>query len=226
MLDKINSIAASMASAGTKLRGVSLAAAYDDQRAMLRLSWSCGAVMPQQSGGVTMTGCVATDTVVLLPSATEAELLDAAWRLGAWDVLRTEHPPIPRTDSEAALYSFIDYRHEALGDPMHPGWGLTAAFCGSPYLIDGINPSVGDACPQDLLDAAASRGWITWYFRPTRWSVRVGSNNDRTLLPDGSRDERELPITPARLRRAPHQHIYRLGRAPHGNRAKSDRRAV
>jgi hypothetical protein len=224
LLEVIRTQAAVMAAGGNTLSSAAVAMAYTDWRAILRVRWTLNMAERRNLGGVEAANLGRTeDMVVLLDRCTEAEILDAAWLLGAWDVLRTEHPPIPKTQAEARSAGFIyPIPDNMLGDRDAPAWGLTASFCGCPYMVNG-EPLAQGECPLDLLDIAAAGGWIDWAFRPTAWSVRIRSNNDRTLNPDGTRNPRELPIMPAPLADRPHQHIYRLGRAPHGNRSKRQR---
>lgn len=197
-----------MAAFGNTISHVGVACANGDARMVVRVAWRINAADKKSSRGIDQSLlCQTRDLLVVVDGAAECDVLEAAWLLGAWDAVRTERMAIPATKNA----------HE-------PRWGIESAFRGCPYSINGDSLSIGDDGGQDdLIAMAAASGWIAWAFKPTKWSSRVGSNNDKTLLSDGSRQPRDTLITPAPLTGRAHQHIYRLGRAPHGNRSKNRR---
>ncbi|MVW77716.1 diguanylate cyclase [Bordetella sp. 02P26C-1] len=131
-------------------------------------------------------------------AAIDRAMLDAGWRLGAWEVERIARPAwwrLNAPDSEAlacrrafADYSDTDYADEAM-------------------VVEAPDH-------QALLDLAARRGYVRWLFRPRKggvWSQIDG--DDGTLDADGGRSM-PCPVAPQpdgrELRR---RVIYRLGHA-------------
>jgi hypothetical protein len=104
------------------------------------------------------------------------EMVYAAWRLGAWDVLRSWHQPLG-----------------AQADPYAAHHGLVSLFDASGAYAVRANPMSipGESIDlKTLVEAAARDGWISWRFRPTLRSSRVGGRvaaRDITLAPDGTR---------------------------------------
>jgi hypothetical protein len=105
------------------------------------------------------------------------EIVRAAWLLGAWDVQRCWHQPL---GSHA--------------DPYSPHHGLVSlldisnAFTVRSFGPRGFPPQQVDAKKQ--IEFAAQEGWISWKFRPTLRSSRVGGRvaaRDMTLAIDGTR---------------------------------------
>lgn len=105
------------------------------------------------------------------------EIVYAAWRLGAWDVLRSWHQPLG-----------------AHADPYAPHHGLVSLFDPSgAYAVRTGPMSIPDEHidVKTLVETAAQDGWISWKFRPTLRSSRVGGRvaaRDITLEKDGTRN--------------------------------------
>lgn len=176
---------------------------------------ACG-ISPQVAPGVAAQSCERPEDwrIALDPSpldVLDAQYLEMAWALGAWDVARTERAPLPvGTDPT---------------DPMH---GI-AHLLHDPYVIRFMGKAPEPMpCPVDgaaWAQKAARHGWLVWLCKPVLHGPEVRSGwiaKDRTLRADGGRDPRGdpwrawQPVT----RGADHQAIIRLGRAPHGNRSK------
>lgn len=107
----------------------------------------------------------------------EEWLEEAAWALGAWDMVRYSKPP--EADPE-------HWRE-------HPGNGIAVAFCGldAVYSIPG---STGTSDNNWSLAAEAARGgWWSWCFKPNAgWkpesiALKIARKGDSSLLSDGSR---------------------------------------
>lgn len=174
---------------------------YDTIQSMRcgRVLISCGLAVPHNGAGAVLTvsersddqpsereGGIATRMPttrrhVWLPlswSDSYAAALDAAWRLGAWDVLRVDYGPDDRSLSTLDL-------------------ALDNAFLGRAYstTIDGESIG-GESLPsseQRLARAVAcERGWSSWTFKPTAgndgafWFGRQ-LRRDGTLGTDGGR---------------------------------------
>ena len=106
------------------------------------------------------------------PADIDRAVLDAGWKLGAWDVERVARPAWGRLNapvSEAVAC------HRAFGDYSD--------------LPDGSRAVIVDAPDQqELLALAARRGYLRWLFRPRKggvWSQLDG--DDCTLDADGGR---------------------------------------
>ena len=106
----------------------------------------------------------------------DTKVVDTAWWVGAWDVLRCWHLPL-----------------SANADPFSRHHGLVSLFdTEEAYAVRtspmGLRDQDPDAKP--LIAAAARDGWISWRFRPTLRSARFGSKvsmRDVTLAIDGTR---------------------------------------
>ncbi|WP_269504484.1 diguanylate cyclase [Burkholderia sp. IMCC1007] len=128
--------------------------------------------------------------------AVDAMLLDAAWRLGAWELERVERRGCntigaPPGEALACRQAFGDY-----------GSGPSAEC----HLIDGAPDR------DELMRLAARTGYARWLFRPVKGGLwRVLDEPDDTLDADGGRQP-PCPVLPRppqpRARRA----LYRLGR--------------
>lgn len=216
MVADILPVAAALAATGQAITAVRLATVIGgDQPPLLALvqrASTCG--MPQRAGGVAASACERPDDYRIALDPAPLEVLDAAylelaWVLGAWDVARTEHLPLP-----------------AVADPLDPRHGI-AHLLHDPYEVRFMGRSAEPMpCPVDgraWAMAASSRGWITWLCKPLLYgpAIRAGwIGKDRTLRPDGGRDPRPWTAWAPVARGADHQTIIRLGRAPHGNRAR------
>lgn len=216
--------------AGIPIKTIWVASLYRAAPIVLTITWG----MPETPAGVEMDappGIEASvvsrpaDTCILLPPrericTIEAEILAAAWQLGAWDVRRCEQAPLANPSEYGAS------RH-----------GIVSAFGGERMAIMGNPLQVGDAAPGEQLVEAAKSGYLLWQFVPlalgncllrSRWG-----DKDKTLRADGScrRDQKAIDqyrlFGPLRDPGTAHDHIYQMGRANHGNRAKQsgERRA-
>jgi hypothetical protein len=127
--------------------------------------------------------------------AVDRAAMDAAWELGAWDVQRAERPGCMRPGAESS---------EALE--------CLQAFGSFPFGINGNVPVVADAPDaDDLVEVAASRGYLMWMFRQVRGGIWGEYADDATLIDDGRR------IPPCPLRPIPptcdgrRETVYRFG---------------
>jgi hypothetical protein len=123
--------------------------------------------------------------------------LEAAWELGAWDVARAEHPSCMRPGADSS---------EALA--------CLQAFGAFPYGTAGDPVVVADAPDaDDLIHAAARKGYLMWAFRPVHGGIWREVASDATLGPDGKR-EPPCPLEPVRPRNdKPRRTVYRFGAA-------------
>ena len=124
-------------------------------------------------------------------------MLEAAWRLGAWDLERETFRPwwrlnAPLEETVACHRAFGDYREEE----------------GDSHIM------VNSPDQAELLELAAMRGYIRWMFRPRRYGIWKEVDDD-----DITRDNGDCRTTPCPVRAAPFdrhrpgRRIYRLGRA-------------
>jgi len=103
--------------------------------------------------------------------AVDRAAMEAAWELGAWDVARAERPGCVRPGASSA---------EALE--------CLQAFGSFPFGINGTPVVVADAPDADeLLQLAASRGYLMWMFRPVRGGIWADYADDATLTTAGRR---------------------------------------
>ena len=123
--------------------------------------------------------------------------LDAAWRLGAWDVARAERPPCARKGA-------------AQREPIE----CLQAFGAYPYGVNGQQLVVSDAPDSDeLLELAARRGYLCWKFRPVSggiWNNGPAASEDATLSPDGRRAG-ACPLNVPAKRTTREQCVFQLG---------------
>jgi len=131
------------------------------------------------------------------PADIDRAVLDAGWKLGAWDVERVARPAWGRLN---APVSEVVACRRALGDYSDlPG--------------DEIAVIVDAPDQQELLALAARRGYLRWLFRPRKggvWSQLDG--DDCTLDADGGRST-PCPVVPQPEGRALRRLVrYRLGR--------------
>lgn len=174
---------------------------------------ACG-ISPPVAPGVAVRGCERPEDwrMALAPQpldVLDAQYLEAAWALGAWDVARTERAPLP-----------------VGADPADPMYGI-AHLLHDPYVIRFIGQAPEPMpCPVDgaaWAQQAARHGWLVWLCKPLLYgpAIRAGwIAKDRTLRADGGRDPRAEPWRAWQpvYRGHDHQSVIRLGRAPHGNR--------
>jgi hypothetical protein len=128
-------------------------------------------------------------------TAVDEATLDAAWKLGAWDVARAERPGCMRAGAAGT---------EALE--------CLQAFGTFPYGIHGVQVVVSDAPDaDDLVHLAAHRGYLMWVFRPVKGGIWAEYADDATLGPEGTRAGRcpHRPIPP--VCSGKRQTVYRLG---------------
>lgn len=103
--------------------------------------------------------------------AVDRATMEAAWELGAWDVARAERPACMRPGASST---------EALE--------CLQAFGSFPFGINGNQVVVADAPDADeLLQLAASRGYLMWLFRPVRGGIWADYADDATLTAGGRR---------------------------------------
>ena len=130
--------------------------------------------------------------------ALDQAALEAAWRLGAWDITRSACPGCARPGS-------------ADSEPLE----CLQAFGAFPYALNGQPVVVSDAPDTgELLQLAARRGYLTWLFRPVSGGIWGEVAEDATLSPQGRRAG-DCPLRPAPFdalgcaRRG--KTVYRLG---------------
>lgn len=137
--------------------------------------------------------------------AVDRAAMEAAWKLGAWDVARAERPGCNRPGAQST---------EALE--------CLQAFGSFPYGINGAQVVVSDAPDaDDLVQLAAQRGYLMWVFRPVRGGIWAEFADDATLGPEGTRAAPcpHPPIPPTCDGKR--QTVYRFG-IPAGGRCKLD----
>lgn len=124
-------------------------------------------------------------------------VLDAGWKLGAWDVERVARPAWWRLN---APVSEALAGHRAFGDYSD--------------LPESDNAVILDAPDQQmLLELAARRGYLRWLFRPRKGGLwKQLDDDDCTLDADGGRSAPcpvPVQVDGRQLRR---RVLYRLGR--------------
>ncbi len=103
--------------------------------------------------------------------AVDRATMEAAWELGAWDVARAERPGCLRPGASST---------EALE--------CLQAFGSFPFGINGNQVVVSDAPDADeLVQLAATRGYLMWLFRPVSGGIWADYADDVTLDGDGGR---------------------------------------
>ena len=127
--------------------------------------------------------------------AVDAAALDAAWRLGAWDIARAEREGCMRPGASST---------EALE--------CLQAFGSFPFGINGSQVVVSDAPDVDeLVQLAADRGYLMWQFRPVSGGIWAEVADDATLDPAGRRappcPHRSIPPCGLGARKT----VYRFG---------------
>jgi len=127
--------------------------------------------------------------------AVDRAAMEAAWALGAWDVARAERKGCMRP-----------------GAPSTEALECLQAFGAFPFGIDGKQVVVADAPDADeLLQLAASRGYLMWLFRPVSGGIWAEVADDATLTSQGRRPPPcpHRPIPPCCDNN--HKTIYRFG---------------
>jgi hypothetical protein len=103
--------------------------------------------------------------------AVDLAAMEAAWELGAWDVARAERrgclrPGAPSTEALECLQAFGSF----------------------PFGMNGNQLVVSDAPDADeLIQLAASRGYLLWQFRPVSGGIWADYADDATLGERGRR---------------------------------------
>lgn len=152
------------AMAGIYIKSVSVSALYHllDQF-WVTISWTMPDVRSAiEPPGLSLPGVKTSavlrpsDTAMVLhapelsPGELEAEvLLPLAWRLGAWDIVRSERAPL------AADQDWRDSKH-----------GLLCHFGRNSQAIDGVPLIAGARASDEICATAAKEGWVTWRFVP------------------------------------------------------------
>jgi len=127
--------------------------------------------------------------------AVDRAAMEAGWALGAWDVARAERrgclrPGAPSTESLECLQAFGSF----------------------PFGINGHQVVISEAPDADeLLQLAASRGYLLWQFRPVSGGIWADYADDATLGEQGRRappcPHRPIPPRCDRDRKT----LYRFG---------------
>lgn len=127
--------------------------------------------------------------------AIDEALLDAAWRLGAWDLERIERRGCNVVGASAGEALAC---RQAFGD-----YNDTSA---EEALVDGAPDR------DKLMQIAANEGYVRWLFRPVKGGLwRALEEPDDTLDADGGRLP-PCPVLPIpRQRQARGRTVYRLG---------------
>jgi hypothetical protein len=103
--------------------------------------------------------------------AVDCAAMEAAWALGAWDVARAERKGCMRP-----------------GAPSTEALECLQAFGAFPFGINGNQMVVANAPDADeLLQLAASRGYLMWLFRPVSGGIWAEVAEDATLTSSGRR---------------------------------------
>jgi len=109
----------------------------------------------------------------------DQEMLDAAWQLGAWNLVREERRACNQVG--ASTCEAVACR-QAFGDnPLEPA--------DEAHLVEDA-PDRGA-----LRDAAARMGYVRWLFRPVADGLWRGAGPDDSLLADGGRRP-PCPVAP------------------------------
>jgi hypothetical protein len=130
----------------------------------------------------------------------DAAMLEAGWRLGAWDVEREEHEACNRVGAEsrealACLQAFGEHTDRQTAEAL----------------------LIAEAPDREaLLKVGAEKGYVRWQFRPVAGGIWSATPGDETLAADGSRTP-PCPVAPAparqtRSNRPVARTVYRLGR--------------
>ncbi|ACL58383.1 hypothetical protein [Methylobacterium nodulans] len=180
LVARIDEAAASAAVIGHWLDAVHVSLPLGSDTACLGLGWKLrgGGLEPHRAPapGVTMRGySKPADTLIGIPRPGEREVIAAAWRFGAPDLVRTERRPLPPNS-----------------DPREDKWGLTRTFGGFGGLSNafGYHPlEINDGTTGWMVEAAAAQGFVSYLFRPGRgWIAgRETRTEDPSLDADGHR---------------------------------------
>jgi len=103
--------------------------------------------------------------------AVDRAAMEAAWELGAWDVARAERKSCLRP-----------------GAPSMEALECLQAFGAFPYGINGNQVVVSEAPDAgELVQLAATRGYLMWLFRPVSGGIWAEVADDATLTARGRR---------------------------------------
>lgn len=129
----------------------------------------------------------------------DQQMLDAAWQLGAWDLVREEHRGCNVVGASAREAVAC---HQAFGDdPLSPA--------SDAHLVVEA-PDRGE-----LRASAARLGYVRWIFRPVADGLWRAAGRDDSLLPDGRRMP-PCPVAPkASVGTRVSRSSYQLGRIDH-----------
>lgn len=145
-------------------------------RGIIRVLWNASLQEPADGEELVLRNDTVLTWAEKSLSKADLEMVCAAWYMGAWDMLRIWHPPI-----------------SANADLLAPHHGLVSLFDPSnAYAVRTGPMGIRDELPEGklLMETAARDGWVTWKFRPTLRSTRVGGRvaaRDITLERDGTR---------------------------------------
>ncbi len=127
----------------------------------------------------------------------DEQMLDAAWQLGAWNLVREEHRGC--NEVGASPREALACR-QAFGDNPHSPLDETHLVAEAPDRAD-------------LRDSAARVGYVRWLFRPVAGGLWRQAGQDDSLLPEGGR----LPPCPVAPKAAVGTRVsrsnYQLGRS-------------
>ena len=127
----------------------------------------------------------------------EHDLMETAWELGAWDLVRRDALPFQRLGADHI---------EAL-DCM-------SAFGASPQCIDGNSTFVAEVPDaDDLLGCAARAGYHQWIFRPVRGGLWADVSDDLTLENGGYRNPPCPLLSKPPADRRNRKMVYQFGRS-------------
>ena len=126
----------------------------------------------------------------------DEQMLDAAWQLGAWNLVREEHRGC----------SFV-------GASPREALACRQAFGDNPFdPADESHLAVGAPDRESMRDIAGRLGYIRWLFRPVAEGLWRGAGHDDSLLPDGRRAP-PCPVAPhAAVGTRVSRSSYQLGR--------------
>lgn len=129
--------------------------------------------------------------------ALDDAMLDAAWKLGAWDLERVTHRPWWR-----------------LNAPLEETVNCHRAFACYPGEADDRHVVANAKDQAELVELAALRGYVRWLFRPRACGIWKEVDNDDITLEADNRRSSPCPVKPAAFdRHRPGKRLYRLGRA-------------
>lgn len=124
-------------------------------------------------------------------------MLDAAWKLGAWDLERVTYRPWWR-----------------LNAPIEETVSCHRAFASYPGEAPERHVMLKATDQAELLELAAMRGYVRWLFRPRAHGIWKEVEDDDVTLEDDNCRTTPCPVKAAAFdRHRPGKRLYRLGRA-------------